>query len=851
MGPDAMAATSTLSEHSLPATLSLSVPRLETNGSNWATFSMRFQEAMEASQKWGHFDGSTLRPVPKDPAAPTADEKKELTAWDHAEAVSRYMLSQRLPDSAAVRLKSLSSARARWDKVKSEFSIKGQYAEADLLMAFNKMRCPQGGDVRTFLGSMRVKREELAAVGVSMSEKEYRSAIIKSLPEEMSKFASSLLTAARVISPSTSIDPDVLIDHICEEADRLAARRKRNGDSSGKGKQSQDEAMAATQGENGKGRKKGKCHNCGKQGHWARECRSPKKDQPSQTSTQSGQTQGLSSSGRTGQSQGSPPTYQSVSKPENKPVGSANVVATSEDEPDGCWSATLIGDTSDAPEASTALSGGLAAAVITQVEKLPAARVELYDSGATRHISPFRDDFLTYRPLDPPLYLNAANGQQFPAVGTGTMKVSVPNDDRQSELTLEDVLHAPSVGYTLVSLGALDGMGFRIGIAGGHLDIQSRAGERLACIAKTPRGLYRVSHDGDGGYAVEVISVMELHRRMGHIAVASARRLVQDGLVTGIALDPNSQEEHCEACLYSRATRQPVPKVRISPQAKAFGDEIHTDVWGPSPVSTRRGRRYFITFTDDATRFTLTYLLPAKSDALSAYQQFEAWARTQNHCAAIKVLRSDRGGEYLSDAFDKHLASAGTARRLTVHDTPQLNGIAERLNRTLVEKVRALLHMANLPKMMWGEALRHSTWLKNRTSTRALGGITPWQTLYGTAPDLSHLKRFGEPVWVHDADGSKLDPRAREGRWIGFDIESRGHRVYWPGGKSVSVERNVYFSAAERLEGEQLDVPTSRIIPSEPLPAPQPVPATPSTPVSQPLPPSPVTPLSSSSSSTR
>jgi hypothetical protein len=58
---------------------------------------------------------------------------------------------------------------------------------------------------------------------------------------------------------------------------------------------------------------------------------------------------------------------------------------------------------------------------------------------------------------------------------------------------------------------------------------------------------------------------------------------VQDGFVTGIALDPNSQEEHCEACLYSWATSQPVPKVRISPQAEAFGEEIHTDVWGPSP----------------------------------------------------------------------------------------------------------------------------------------------------------------------------------------------------------------------------------------------------------------------------
>jgi transposase InsO family protein len=174
---------------------------------------------------------------------------------------------------------------------------------------------------------------------------------------------------------------------------------------------------------------------------------------------------------------------------------------------------------------------------------------------------------------------------------------------------------------------------------------------------------------------------------MGHIAPASARKLVTDGLITGIALDPKSREEHCEACIYARATRQPVPKLRVSPQARHFGDEIHTDVSGPAEVATRAGRRYFVTYTDDATRYTISYLLTVKSDIFSTYQRFEAWARTQNHCCAIKVLRSDRGGEYLSKEFDQHLAAAGTARRLTVHDTPELNGIAERLNRTLGEKV--------------------------------------------------------------------------------------------------------------------------------------------------------------------
>jgi hypothetical protein len=510
---------------------------------------------MEANQKWGHFYGSAARPVPANTAAIEAEEKVAMAAWDQDEVVSRYLLSQRLPDSTAVRLKPLTSVKERWDKVKSEFSVKSQYAETDLLTVFTEMRCPRSGDVCTFLGQMHVKREELAAVSVTMTEKEYRSAIIKALPEEMSKFASGLLTAARVLQPSTSIDPDILIDHISEEADRLSAQCKWEGGLSGKGKQSNtNEAMAATQGDGGKKRRKGKCHNCGKLGHWARECRLPKKD-PQSNNNQS-------QSGLSGQQQSQLPAYQNSTKAENKPVGSANTVATSDDKWDGCWSAVFAGDVLELPEvavitpqeceeagAGAALSGGLAAAAITHVEEAKPVRVELYDSGATRHTSPYHDDFVTYQMLDPPLFLNAANGQQFPAVGTGSMVVSVPNGGGQSELTLDNVLHAPSVGYTLVSLRALDGLGYRITIGGGHLDISSRAGERLARIARTTPGLYRVSHSGEASYAVEVVSVMELHRRMGHIAPASARKLVVEGLVTGIALDPNSREEHCEACM--------------------------------------------------------------------------------------------------------------------------------------------------------------------------------------------------------------------------------------------------------------------------------------------------------------
>ena len=775
---------------------------------------------MQATRRWGYFDGSRPRPTPKDPNAPSADEAEEIERWEYQDLVARYLLSQRLPDTTAMRLSSYSTAQMRWARVNEEFTAKSIYAQNDLEQAFFEMRCPKDGDVRTFLTSVRYKREELAAAGVRVTNRDYQRTVLRGIPEELAKFASQLLAAARLTRQQSVVDTDTLIDHICEEAERLKNRRTR-GQNKGAGKKDgEDEALAATGSDGGKKRRKGKCHNCGKPGHWARECRSPKKDKDDNAST----------------SATSASTSNTKGKPENKPVGSANVVTTNDFDGDGFWMAEEVvdhaqivsadpdpflsegEDLDDAPEIDLPWCAPtdwvcdedwlgeeeLAAAAITSEEEED-TRVELYDSGATRHISPYKIDFIDYAPLSPPVLLNTANQQRFQAIGLGSLPIQVPNGDGNSELTLRGVLHAPSVAYTLVSLGALDDEGYHMTIGDGNLAITDPYGQLLGQVARTPRRLYRVTHSHESVNAVETLTVMELHRRLGHIAASSARKLVTSGAVTGVKLDPTSKEGPCDACLFARATRHPIPSVRVSPPAKNFGDEVHTDVWGPSRTPTRQGRHYFVTFTDDATRYTICFLLRTKDEALEAYKSFEAWALTQEHCKGIKALRSDRGGEYLSNAFNAHLATAGTARKLTPHDTPQLNGVAERLNRTLLERIRAFTHESGLPKTLWGEALRHATWLKNRTATRALDGKTPFEALYGRAPDLSVLRVWGCPVWVHSAGGSKLDVRARQARWLGFDADTRAHRIFWPGTGKVAVERNVYFGSSAQLEGEDED----------------------------------------------
>ena len=126
------------------------------------------------------------------------------------------------------------------------------------------------------------------------------------------------------------------------------------------------------------------------------------------------------------------------------------------------------------------------------------------------------------------------------------------------------------------------------------------------------------------------------------------------------------------------------------PRASKFGDKIHLDIWGPSPIQTPGHKEYYVSFTNDHTHWTHLWLLATKDGVFKAYKDFEAWAKLQFGIPAIKTLHSDRGGEYLGKAFSQHLQLQGTEQRLTVHDMPEYNGVFKHLNWTLLERLATL-----------------------------------------------------------------------------------------------------------------------------------------------------------------
>jgi hypothetical protein len=186
------------------------------------------------------------------------------------------------------------------------------------------------------------------------------------------------------------------------------------------------------------------------------------------------------------------------------------------------------------------------------------------------------------------------------------------------------------------------------------------------------------------------------HDRLGHASEATLKQMAA-GAVDGL---PEFQQgeclRFCEGCVLGKQTRAPFKKADKGTRAKARLELVHVDLAGPMATESLGGSRYMMVFVDDFTHFMTVKFLTAKSEAHDALEAYVAEMERQTG-SRIKVLRSDRGGEFTSDAIALMLRKAGIRHQLTAPYTPQQNGVAERAVRTLTDKARCMLKHARLP----------------------------------------------------------------------------------------------------------------------------------------------------------
>ncbi|SDA01179.1 BZ3500_MvSof-1268-A1-R1_C082g00440 [Microbotryum saponariae] len=309
----------------------------------------------------------------------------------------------------------------------------------------------------------------------------------------------------------------------------------------------------------------------------------------------------------------------------------------------------------------------------------------------------------------------------------------------------------------------------------------------------------RLSPEPSGEWIPHSIDIAKDGRAIAHgtrvndglyLLDADHTKCLLDGFGAGYS-DKDVEEFVCNACLGSKGHRLPFPDSE-SHSAERLG-LVHSDVLSfPTPSLT--GKRYLVTFLDDHSRKLWAYAIDHKSDVFPTFQTWLAEVELETN-ARLRILRTDNGGEYRSNAFTEFCKSKGIRRQYSIPYTPQQNGRAERVNLSIVEGVLALLADARLPATFWDEAAAYFVYCKNRCSHSALAKQTPESVWNGQRTTATALHPFGCTAWLTVAPDlrSKLDPKAARVIFTGYDLASKAFRFFDHSINKIVLGRNATF----------------------------------------------------------
>ncbi|GJR62490.1 pol polyprotein [Tanacetum coccineum] len=258
----------------------------------------------------------------------------------------------------------------------------------------------------------------------------------------------------------------------------------------------------------------------------------------------------------------------------------------------------------------------------------------------------------------------------------------------EKELKLTNVLYVPEIRKNLVSGWLLNKFGFRLVFESDKFVLsknQMYVGKGYAVDAMFKLNVMVVKNDinkmNSSAYLIESSNVW--HGRLGHVNFNSMRRLIKFNSIPNFHIDSKYK---CETCVEAKLTRTSFKSVKRTTEPL---DMIHTDICDLKSLPTKGGNKYFITFIDDCTKYCYVYLLKSKDEAIDKFVLYKTEVENQLG-KKIKVVRSDRGGEYVAP-FAELFAKHRIRHEFTTPYSPQQNGIAERKNRTLKEMVTAML----------------------------------------------------------------------------------------------------------------------------------------------------------------
>ena len=647
--------------------------------------------------------------------------------------INRDVLSQ-IPDSK------FKTAKKKWVELRRLYGGLGSMVTFNIWSELSDFKLDESSDFRTQFTVINDTRVTLAEKEWEISDKQLCFILLKAAPDSYSAIIQTILAN---VSSTADLSAHTIQERLLNEE----ARRK------GTTSASLNKVAPVKKGDKDK---KIKCYYCKKPGHKSPVCRTKERDEAAK---------------------GKEVSKDKESKDKDK--GKADKTQKSVNTVVSSAYITEVYDTDS--DSEDQIRASVYAAVRSRW---------MVDSGATNHVSPHRSDFATWTPARGTL--SWGGHAETPQIGTGTVILNPPGGDHSIKITLHDVMHVPNAKGRYFSVNAAADRGANVDFTptGPHLI----ANGKIILKGYRQSNLYWFDTSNPALHTLRASQPPDIwHERMGHMSHKALAR--HSDAVKGLTLDPHSDRDHspCPGCELGKHTR--LPFHASAKRSDHVLKIIHSDLAGPMQVRSIRGASYIATFIDDYSRFGVVYFLRTKDQCAPAFKKFLAWAETQTS-QNLLALHSDRGGEYLSHAVRSLLDERGIEHKLTMPGTPQQNGLAERWNRTILDKMRSMLHGASLSLGFWELAVDAAVHTYNRTPSRVIGWRTPHELWTTNVPDVSYFRVFGCLAYVHVPQGKrqKLDPRSVQMTFVGYEPGSKGYRLWNPTTRTIVLSRDVTFN---------------------------------------------------------
>lgn len=409
------------------------------------------------------------------------------------------------------------------------------------------------------------------------------------------------------------------------------------------------------------------------------------------------------------------------------------------------------------------------------------------DSGCTNHlVTEQYEKFLTCKQKVNHSIKVAKEGQCVKAYAEGVLQLESVNG---LKVRLDNVLVCKNLTHNLLSVKKMEFKGLKIIFQDGRIYV-NKSNDSVLLSGSLECGLYilNLMIPTSRSNLTQIEEKDLWHRRMGH----------------SMHYPPSTV---CEVCLQGKQTRKSFKNLPDDRKTKNLLECISSDVCGPINPDSHSGKKYFITFIDHYSHFGVIYFMENKNEAFEKFKMYLALVETKFKSVPQR-LRCDNGGEYVSHQLKNLCKQKGIKIEYTIPRTPEQNGVAERYNRTLLDKARCLIFDAKMEKVFWEEAVATSAFLANRTPSSTLPeNKTPAELWYKQKPNLNKIKIFGCTSYVHipaeDRKG-KLDSRSQKMFLVGYT--DNGYRLWNSKDQNIISARNVVFDETKMMNQENKKV---------------------------------------------